>query len=774
MSYIDGGAFKSTEEDEDYEFNQAYPAEGYSADQFGSAEVSMAPVANTSAAPADRPMTSIKAAGFNANAAAGKTQGAGGPTRPPAPALVKKADSSPEAAARELEKKVNQFIEESAIASAQGQHKLALEKAKEGVKKEKQLARQREQNGILDVMNLELTYAVYFNLANQFHRNGLYQEAISTYNLIVKNKQYALGGRMRVNMGNIYYEQKKYPAAIKQYRMAIDQIPNTAKDLRFKIMRNIGNSFIALGQYQDAVQAFETIMESSGDYRSGLNLVLCNYALKNVEKMKTSFGLLIGIRNQSKHDREKEEEEEAAGETEGDAVAPNDSLRQEIRERQKFADKYIIMAAKLIAPVVEGGNISAGFDYVVDTLRVTKNKDLASELEISKALTYMKNKEIEKAISTLKEFEKRDEGITASAATNLSFLYFLEGEYKLADKYATIATKADRYNAKAYVNKGNCFYVRGRWDEAKEMYQEALSCEADCVEALYNLGLTCKRMGAIDKALQYYGKLQAMIPNHPEVVFQIAALHEEQGDLKSAEREFKLLIKSLVPADPQIQSRLGAIYAKADDDLQALQYYMESYRFFPADLNVISWLGAYYVKSEVYEKAVDFFRRAAQLEPAEIKWQLMIASCYRRMRAFQQAMELYTAVHEKDPYNIEALRYLVQICTTLGLVQDQQDYMIKLRTAEQSHLNQNASEGDAADQLVGGFRKRAEAEGKPGLGGLRPPAGYKEPPKSSLRDKFDTSEQFKSRDDNMGIKKKIGVEEEDFGDDDGADTLLPL
>eukprot|EP01116_Phalansterium_solitarium_P017378 TRINITY_DN4264_c0_g1_i2.p1 TRINITY_DN4264_c0_g1~~TRINITY_DN4264_c0_g1_i2.p1 ORF type:complete len:484 (-),score=173.47 TRINITY_DN4264_c0_g1_i2:251-1702(-) len=435
MSYIDGnGAFQST--DDDYDFGQSYPAEGYAPEVYNSGEV--APAAANAAAPADRPMTSIKAAGFTAG---GKPQGAPGATRPPAPALVKKADSSPEAAARELEKKVNQFIEESAIASSQGQHKLALEKAKEGVKKEKQLARQREQNGILDVMNLELTYAVYFNLANQFHKNGLYQEAISTYNLIVKNKQYALGGRMRVNMGNIYYEQKKYPAAIKQYRMAIDQIPNTAKDLRFKIMRNIGNSFIALGQYQDAVQAFETIMESSGDYRSGLNLVLCNFALGQIEKVKTSFGLLIGIRNQSKHDRERDEEEqEANADAEGDsAVAPNDSLRQEIRERQRFADKYIIMAAKLIAPVVES-SMSAGFDYVVDTLRVTKNKDLASEIEISKALTYMKNKEVEKAIATLKEFEKRDEGIAASAATNLSFLYFLEAEYKLADKYARYAS----------------------------------------------------------------------------------------------------------------------------------------------------------------------------------------------------------------------------------------------------------------------------------------------------------------------------------------------
>ena len=35
-------------------------------------------------------------------------------------------------------------------------------------------------------------------------------------------------------MGNIYYEQKKYPQAVKQYRMALDQVPNTHKDMRYE------------------------------------------------------------------------------------------------------------------------------------------------------------------------------------------------------------------------------------------------------------------------------------------------------------------------------------------------------------------------------------------------------------------------------------------------------------------------------------------------------------------------------------------------------------
>ena len=54
------------------------------------------------------------------------------------------------------------------------------------------------------------------------------------------------------------------------------------------------------------------------------------------------------------------------------------------------------------------------------------------------------------AIDVFKGFERMDTGagLIDQAVNNLSFLYFLEGQYKLAEKYADMAVRADRYNAK--------------------------------------------------------------------------------------------------------------------------------------------------------------------------------------------------------------------------------------------------------------------------------------------------------------------------------------
>ncbi len=62
--------------------------------------------------------------------------------------------------------------------------------------------------------------------------------------------------------------------------------------------------------------------------------------------------------------------------------------------------------------------------------------------------------------------------------------FLQQGELDQAEKYGTMATKADFYNSVAYVNLGNCHFVRGDWEEAKKCYSESIGIDASCIEAL--------------------------------------------------------------------------------------------------------------------------------------------------------------------------------------------------------------------------------------------------------------------------------------------------
>ncbi len=65
--------------------------------------------------------------------------------------------------------------------------------------------------------------------------DGDLQEALKEYNAMTKDQQYLQSGKFYVNVGNIHFEQGQYLEAIKNYRMALDQIPRTWKNARFKV-----------------------------------------------------------------------------------------------------------------------------------------------------------------------------------------------------------------------------------------------------------------------------------------------------------------------------------------------------------------------------------------------------------------------------------------------------------------------------------------------------------------------------------------------------------
>ena len=664
----------------------------------------------------------------------------------------------------------------------------AIERAKEAGKRERALSRQRESSGLGDHQSVELTYSVCFNLAYQYENAGMLTEALNAYGQIVKNKSFGgIGaGRLRVNMGNIQMEQGNFPAAIKMYRMALDQIPGTAKELRFKIMRNVGNAFVCMCDYQDAIQTYETIVESmqaAADFEVVYNLGICYYAVGDIDKAKMAFLRLVEMAHQLEPEVDDENEVIAAMAREGlgdkagaagiggglVAVPLDDELKRHIRGRIRGAHKMISTLGRLLGQAMSaraaGGRGRAqaasgdSYEWIVEQLVSFGYGGIANQIEMAKAMMHLKRKDFEGAIAVLKSFESKEEDLKVKGAVNLSFLYFLEGQLEMAEKYAEMASAADRYNHQAIVNRGNCLYARGDHEAARDCYKEAIAVQGDCVEAVYNLGLASLKLGDPDAALAQFERAHAMVPDHIEVVYMLGHVNDVLGNSKRAIKWFEIL-NSRVVSDAGVLARLGNIHVKHDDEAKALHYYQEAHRVFPVSMDVISWLGAFHVRNEVYEKAVPFFKLAAKLQPGEVKWELMVASCYRRLQAFPKALRTYKEIHANYPENVECLRYLVHICTDLNLKKEVQEYVMKLRKLERS----NAAQANIADQDALG---KPPGVAVPGMGGGLPSA--ESPINIGPRVGAQPSAQQRAM-----MQQQRQMEEDDWGDDDLGDDLLPM
>jgi intraflagellar transport protein 88 len=151
----------------------------------------------------------------------------------------------------------------------------------------------KENANLADLINVDLSFAVALNHALCLEANSMIQEALKKYNEIIKSKQFQFAGRIRVNIANIYYNQKKFPAAVKYYKMALDILPSTSKEMRFKITRNIGHCYVRLGEYQKAINSYETILKGTPDHITAYNLIICLYAAGDKLRMKDCFTSMI-------------------------------------------------------------------------------------------------------------------------------------------------------------------------------------------------------------------------------------------------------------------------------------------------------------------------------------------------------------------------------------------------------------------------------------------------------------------------------------------------
>ncbi|XP_049304737.1 intraflagellar transport protein 88 homolog isoform X1 [Bactrocera dorsalis] len=726
-----------------------------------------------------RPSTAVRGVGYGANSAGSTGQRfdelflekAKQQTLSSTNATVDtKKEVNPQVKFKHLESKITKLLEASILLStknalvnngtstAELKSTLseALNKAKEAFSLDRTLHQFRAQYGENIFHNFDLTYAVFFNLAEQYERNDMHIEALNTYSIMTKNKMFPHVNQLKLNMGNIYYKMGIYPKAIKMYRMALDSVPNNLKQLRLKITQNIGILFVRMGQYIDAASSFEFIMTERADIRSGIHSILCYYAMGDVEKIKSTFRNLCDIQPiESENDLEIEnnivkiqqhatvalgadadEQErnsspfqqdvtpsiekvmnEAASanmELDGndrtkknsDAIRKRyvtkalkcDELAGYVKQRRNNDKRGITMIVDLISPIIEE-NYNDGYNWCIEVIKTSSLSWLANELELNKALVYLRQNEVSQAIETLQMHNKNsEESMTASALINLSFIYINLSNFDMA---AHCINQLNEFgvlqnNAMALVNASIIDYARKDYDAARKKLERALQIQPDNFEANYNLGLIGLQENNLELAEEQFENLKSvmMVPHsvqHSHVYFQLAKLQEKLHTNSMPSTSFRHTITqaalqsylqvlgiSAADTDSRLFDKVGSIYEQVQDHQEANQYYNEAYRINPSDINTASSIGSYYIKLQATEKAIYYYERAVLANPNDPNLMLRVASCFRNSYLpSKQYLGIFQKIYNRFPDNLTCVRALVQVTKSLGLTDLHEKYSLE-------------------------------------------------------------------------------------------------
>lgn len=271
------------------------------------------------------------------------------------------------------------------------------------------------------------------------------------------------------------------------------------------------------------------------------------------------------------------------------------------------------------------------------------------------------------------------------------------GKYSFASLKATKAFK-----------EGNEHYKAGRWREAVEAYERAVSNPAaleanpDLTNAYFFLGHSYDQLykparqgependALMAKALENYQKAAEQSPDplmkRRALEYQAAAYDPGKlADPGAAEPIVRKLIE-MDPNDPGPYFALMKIYEDAGRYEEAEEALMKAREIRPNDPTVYTTIAGYYNRQGDFEKTMEAFQRAAELDPNNPQGYHLIGSYYQekaskdfRLSAEQKreynekGIEAENKALELNPNYVDALVYKNILLRQLALVEKDRD-----------------------------------------------------------------------------------------------------
>lgn len=114
--------------------------------------------------------------------------------------------------------------------------------------------------------------------------------------------------------------------------------------------------------------------------------------------------------------------------------------------------------------------------------------------------------DIDKAISTIEDLQKKFNYINPNTLTTLAYFYLLKRDFEKAEELTNKALKDNEAYAPAWDNLGQIYFTKGDNQKAKEYFEKALEYRESMTESLYYMGLISKAEGDNEKAKEYLEK----------------------------------------------------------------------------------------------------------------------------------------------------------------------------------------------------------------------------------------------------------------------------
>lgn len=167
--------------------------------------------------------------------------------------------------------------------------------------------------------------------------------------------------------------------------------------------------------------------------------------------------------------------------------------------------------------------------------------------------------------------------------------------------------------AEQYFDQGEAFYAHGRFDEAREKYENAVHLNPNHSDAHYSLGLLYKRENDLNLAENEFREAVRSDPNKPDAHNELGKIYDTREDWQNAVREYRAALKS-EPENPEAQESLIWDLLETNDLLDAQQELKRATLDAAVAAELWEEMGKMYEERKGHADAMVAYRRALELD----------------------------------------------------------------------------------------------------------------------------------------------------------------
>jgi tetratricopeptide (TPR) repeat protein len=208
-------------------------------------------------------------------------------------------------------------------------------------------------------------------------------------------------------------------------------------------------------------------------------------------------------------------------------------------------------------------------------------------------------------------------------------------EYERAEKILTEVLRENRGFADVFNMLGVIYHDMGRFTQAKDSFEQAITINPNYTEAALNLAVTYNDLGQYREAKEVYAKAMAHTRAHPRSLDpfakgKIANMHADLGDAyqgigfyAEAVREYGQAL-ALCPTFIDIRTKLANTYRDMGDADSAMREYREVIQNNPSYLPARLQLGVTLYSAKRNDEAVAEWRAVLEVDPSNKNAQMYL------------------------------------------------------------------------------------------------------------------------------------------------------